>query len=53
MKKIVLALFDALKSLILHKKPKQKKVLEKVKVIKPFKKKNASSRKKTVNKKGK
>lgn len=48
MKKIVLALFNILKSLILCEKPKQKKVLEKVKVIKHFKKKNAYSRKKTA-----
>lgn len=53
MKKIVLALLNILKSLIPCKKPKQKKVLEKVKVIKPFEKKNASSRKKIANKKGK
>lgn len=53
MKKIVLALLNILKSLIPCEKPKQKKVLEKVKVIKHFKKKSTYSRKKTANKKGK
>lgn len=48
MKKIILALLNILKSLIPCEKPKQKAVLEKVCINKPFKKKNASSRKKTA-----